>query len=296
MTEPAATPPSRRSLLRWGREQLAEAGHEKPRRVAEWLLADAVDARRVELFARPEREVPGAATARYRSMVERCADGEPLQHVLGYDEFYGLQLQVTPDVLIPRPETEEVVERLLALLSDVDTPRVLDIGTGSGCIALALKHERPEAHVHACDVSADALAVARANAERLALDIRFFEADLFADGFQRRAPSGMDAVVSNPPYIPREEAASLPAVVKDHDPAVALFAGDDPLRFYRRLAEVAPSLCASTGGLLVVECHAEHAAGVGDVFQKASVTDVHVEEDLSGRPRIAWGRVPPRDA
>ena len=295
MTESAAPPPSRRRLLRWGHQRLLEAEQESPRRVAEWLLADVIKARRVDLFAHPESQVPEAVAARYRTMVHRCAEGEPMQHVLGYDEFYGLRLQVTPDVLVPRPETEEVVERLLALLSDVEAPRVLDIGTGSGCIALAVKHERSDAEVYACDVSSDALEVAQQNARQLDLHVQFYEADLFSEDVLHLSPPRMDAIVSNPPYIPRKEAPSLPAVVREHDPAVALFAGDDPLRFYRRLAEVAPTLCTPSG-LLLVECHAKHASGVGDAFQKASLTDVHVEQDLSGHPRIAWGRVPARDA
>ena len=284
---------TRRALLRRGRARLRDAGRDAPHRLAEWLLMDAAGCARAELYAHPEAAVEAEAERQFEAGIARCAAGEPVQHVLGTDDFYGLTLTVTPDVLIPRPETEEVVERALHLIADVDAPRILDVGTGSGCIALALRHERPDAVVHACDVSADALAVARENAQRLSLDIAFHQADLTADDFAARVPGGLDLLISNPPYIPDSEAATLPPVVRDYDPHVALFAGDDPLRFYRALARVALDLCAP-GGLLVVETHADHATGVGDVFRDARLTDVHVEADLADRPRIAWARRPAR--
>lgn len=291
MSELPPSDPSRRALIRWGRDRLAEEGRENPRRVAEWLLMDGLALSRADLVAHPETTVSDTDATRFRAMVRRCATGEPMQHVLGHDTFYGLDLTITPAVLVPRPETEEVVERLLERLADVDAPRVLDVGTGSGCIALAVKHERPNATVHAVDVSADALDVAQRNAERLDLTVHLAEVDVLSDRVAEHLPHDFDALVCNPPYIPNDEAGSLPETVREYDPPLALFAGDDPLRFYRALATLAPQVCRS-GGLCLVEAHADYAADVGALFRDGSLTDVHVETDLSGRPRIVRARVP----
>jgi release factor glutamine methyltransferase len=294
MAEPPPSEPSRRALILWGRDRLEAEAYENPRQVAEWLLMDVLDVGRVALVAHPGVSVPTPDVERFRAMIDRCAAGEPMQHVLGADTFYGLELTITPDVLVPRPETEELVERLLDLLADVPAPRVLDVGTGSGCIALALQHERPDAVVHACDVSADALAVAQRNAHRLDLTLHLSEVDVLADDAAALLPGDLDALVSNPPYIPNDEAASLPATVRDYDPPVALFSGDDPLRFYRALASLAPTLCVPVG-LCIVEAHADYADDVGALFRAEGLTDVHVETDLAGRPRIVWARVPDAD-
>ena len=165
--------------------------------------------------------------------------------MLGHADFYGLRLSVSPDVLIPRPETEELVEEALRRIAGVEAPTVLDVGTGSGAVALALAHERPTATVFAADVSAEALAVARANAERLGLDVAFVRADALGPHFTRDVPPAFDLVVSNPPYVPAGERAGLQPEVRDWEPGLALFVPDaDPLRFYRALAGHAGALLA----------------------------------------------------
>jgi release factor glutamine methyltransferase len=284
---------TRRTLCDWGAAALDRAGREEPHRTATWLLVDVLECRRIDLHLDPDVPVDPEARDTFAEMICRRAEGEPLQHILGYDEFYGLRLRVTPDVLIPRPETEEVVEHALDLLESTDAPRILDAGTGSGCIALALAAERPDAEVAAFDVSEDALAVARDNADRLGLAVTWFQADLLDEDVvgrvEEQGAGGVDLLVSNPPYIPDEEADGLPEVVRDYDPPVALFAGDDPLRFYRRLATVGRSLCRP-GGWIVVETHATYAEGVAGVFREAGWQEVSVARDLAGRPRIATGR------
>lgn len=282
---------SRQAHLERARRRLANAGRDAPRREAEWLLMDVLDCDRGPLYARAERPVPPAAAARFDEMVARCVAGEPLQHVLGYTSFRGLRIEVSSAVMIPRPETEEVAGAALAAIEAVERPRVLDVGTGSGCIALALKHERPDAVVQGWDVSADALAVARQNAGRLGLDVHFAEADLFSDAEPSAHNGPVDLLVSNPPYIPDDEADTLPAVVREYDPPEALFAGEDPLRFYRRLADRAPALC-EPGAAVVLETHADYAAAAADVLRRAGLRDVAVDDDLSGRPRILTARVP----
>ena len=282
--------PTRLELIDHATGRLATADRSAPRRTAEWLLADVLDCNRAQLYAHPDRTVSSTAAHRFREMVERRVRGEPLQHVLGYASFYGLRVQVSPDVMVPRPETEVVVDRALACLEGASAPRVLDVGTGSGCIALALKHERPDAEVHACDVSTEALQVARANAQALTLDVQFSKGDVLSTTVPDALPRVVDLLVSNPPYIPDAEAASLPPVVREHDPDLSLFAGSDPLRFYRALVDWAEALCAP-GGFFVFEVHAEHADAVEGLLRREEVGGtVRTEDDLSGRPRVVWGR------
>ncbi|PSR04925.1 MAG: peptide chain release factor N(5)-glutamine methyltransferase [Bacteroidetes bacterium SW_8_64_56] len=283
--------PTRRRLLHRATQRLDGADRQAPRRTAEWLLTEILDCDRAQVYAHSERPVPPDVAQRFGELVERRVQGEPLQHLLGYASFRGLQLQVSPDVMVPRPETETVVDRALACIENRERPRVLDVGTGSGCIALALKHERPDAVVYACDVSPDALAVARANADALQLDVQFLEADVLADEGSNGMPRDVDLLVSNPPYIPDDEADALPPVVREYDPAVALFAGDDPLRFYRALADWTRALCAP-GASFVFEVHAAYADEVAALLRRERLVEICTDEDLSGRPRVVWGRRP----
>lgn len=281
--------PTSLSLLDRATRRLEAAGCAPPRRTAEWMLAEVLEASRAWLYAHADRLVNPDAARRFEAMVERRVQGEPLQHVLGHTSFYGLRIQVSPDVMVPRPETETVVERALDSLGDVDAPCLLDVGTGSGCIALALKHERPNATVHACDISPDALAVARANADALGLDVQFTQEDVLADTVPETLPSSLDVLVSNPPYIPDEEASALPPVVREYDPDLSLFAGEDPLRFYRALLPWASALCRP-GGAVVCEVHAEYAEEVAALFRRGGLRAVRLRDDLSGRPRVVQGR------
>lgn len=282
---------SLQDLLRTGTETLRTAECEAPARTARWILEDLLDLSRTAFLLEPERPVAPSLAQRFQTQVEQRAAGIPLQHILGYAEFCGLRVHVTPDVLIPRPETEDVAVHALRRIANVDGPRVLDVGTGSGCIALALKHERPQAAVTACDVSPDALDVAQSNGERLNLAIDWRRADVLADDFPQQVPTPLDLVVSNPPYIPSEAADTLPSVVHDHDPHVALFAGDDPLRFYRALAHHAPALLAPRGWC-VVETHADYAEDVASVFLNAGLAHITIDTDFAGQPRIVEGQRP----
>ncbi len=279
---------TRRDLLTDATSRFADAGLDGPRRTAEWLLEDATGATRAALMSRPDAEVAPSEAARFEGMVERRLAHEPVQYVMGHTCFYGLHLAVTPDVLIPRPETEEVVEAALKRIRGVARPWVLDVGTGSGAIALAVKHERPDAEVFAADISPEALAVAAANAAALGLDVAFIRADALRPQFATDVPPAFDLVLSNPPYVPSSERDSLEPEVRDHEPGLALFV-DDPLHFYRALAGHAPTLLR-TGGWLVVETHADFGADVRDLFADAGLADAAVLPDLAGRDRIALAR------
>lgn len=283
--------PSRVDVLAGAIRRLRAANRSSPRRTAEWLLTELLECDRAELYAEPERSVPPEVETQFEEMVDRRVDGEPIQHILGYASFYGLTFEVSPAVMVPRPETELVVERALSCLEGVEEPRVLDVGTGSGCITLTIKHQRPDAFVYGCDVSRDALDVARRNASRLSLDVEFFVSDVSGDTGPEVGTRGLDLMVSNPPYIPRAEATSLPDVVRNYDPEVALFADDDPLSIYRDLTSWVHRLCRPEGAF-VFEVHADYGEKVKSVLVENGIRDVHLERDLNNRPRIIWGHAP----
>ncbi len=281
-------PTTRRECINAGEIVLEAAGRDAPRQSAMWLLQEITGCASVDLYAEPHAEVDRDDIAAFEGAIARRADGEPLQHILGYTEFYGLTIRVSPDVLIPRPETEQVVEYAVEAINRVADPVVLDVGTGSGCIALAIKHARPETRVFACDVSEAACDMAQDNATGLDLEIRVEPGNLLDPAFPQAMGGPFDLIISNPPYIPDDEADTLSDTVRNYDPGLALFSGKDALRFYRALAQHAPEMLKS-GGKLIVETHADFAEGVADVFLTAGLECVNVRADLSGRPRIAEG-------
>ena len=257
-----------------------------PRLEAEVLLADVLDASRAVLIAHPERPLTPAQLDRYQALVRRRAADYPLPYLTGRLEFYGLEFEVTPEVLIPRPETETLVE--LALTR---RPRsAVDVGTGSGCIAVSLAVHLPEATIYATEISPAALAVARRNAERhgVAERVRLLAGDLLSP-----CPGPVDLIVSNPPYVSTGERASLPASVRDYEPSLALDGGPDGLDVVRRLLAQAPAVLAGPlpaegrrGGALLIEIGAgqgEAAATLARTFFPQAT--VRVFPDLAGRDR-----------
>lgn len=214
--------------------------------------------------------------------LKRLRTGEPVQYVLGRVRFHGLTLRVTPDVLIPRPETEELVQ--LIIEAGHDLKFILDMGTGSGCIALALKNAFPDARVVGVDSSEAALVVAAGNSADHALQVEWVHADVLSAAFS--IPSGVDLVVSNPPYIPREDEHTLAAQVSKHEPHAALFTPEsDPLLFYRVIGDRAFK-ALSKGGQLWLEGHWMYASMVGELLEQVGFTTVRVLKDLSGKDRI----------
>lgn len=218
--------------------------------------------------------------------LKRLRQGEPLQYVLGSTEFHGLRIGVDRHVLIPRPETEELVD-LAIRAQDVPPQRIVDIGTGSGCIALVLKKAFPAADVIGLDVSPEALQRARQNGQDLGLEVQWLQADIRSPAVTLPAA---DLIISNPPYIPQAEEAAMHANVLEHEPHLALFVPDgDPLLFYRVIAEKA-ARALPAGGQLWFEGHYAHAPAVAELLHGLGYEGVNVFTDLGGQPRIIRGR------
>lgn len=276
-------------LLEDSLQRLVAAGIDDPRRNAEWLLCEALAMSRANLYAASRQRVEPEVAMRFGEMLSRRLQHEPLQYILGYTEFMGLRMTLTPDVLIPRPETEEVVEAALGRLDACMSPVVLDAGTGSGCIALAIKADRPDAEVYACDVSGAALAVARRNAVAHDLVITWIEADMLGEDLPDTVPAGLDLLISNPPYVSEEEIPTLPEEVRNWEPRAALVASGDPLVFYRGLAKQGLRMIRE-GGWIVLETHADYGAPVRRILKEAGYAGVCLEKDMAGRDRIAMGR------
>lgn len=268
-------------VLRRSTDHLALKGAEQPRLDAERLLAHALGMERVELYMHLDRPLSPSELEDARALLARRARREPLQYVLGEWGFRRLTLRVDARALIPRPETETVVERCLALLDGAVAPRVLDVGTGSGAVALALADEHPGARVTAIDVSADALALARENAERTGHAIELLHHDLFAG----LPGEGWDLVVSNPPYVRDEELAALAPEVVDWEPAVALVD-----RGHTEALVRSAERALRPGGTLVLEAHADGASGVAALLEREGYAAVRVTPDLAGRDRVVEGR------
>jgi release factor glutamine methyltransferase len=238
----------------------------------------------LHLHFHPDDTVQESELIKYSSWVKRLKFHEPVQYITGKSWFMDLEIHVNPAVLIPRPETEEIVNHLLMNLGDRKL-RILDACTGSGCIALALKHYLPDSEILAFDVSETALTVAISNAQRLGLNINFQLADLQSSPLEYQY-SEIDVLISNPPYIPNNERESLAKHVSEMEPSIALFVPDeDPLLFYKRLADWA-KLILKNDGKLIAECHTNYTGAVADLWRNSGLFDVEEHVDLSNLPRF----------
>lgn len=263
---------------------LARAGVETPKIDAEWLLADLMGVRRLELFLQHDKPLEEAVLSGMRERVKRRAAGEPLQYIIGHVDFHEIRLAVAPGALIPRPETELLVEKVIARLRGREAPRIVDLGTGSGAIALALASALPGARVLAVERSADALKLARANAEALGLRERVaFRSGDWLDGLDLQA----DCIVSNPPYLTDAEWAEARREVREHEPREALVAPENGLADLRRIIGAALQRLAP-GGLLALETGIGHGDALMECASAAGYTDCVVEKDDNGRDRFLF--------
>jgi len=267
-------------VLDWTKEFLAARGVENARLEAEWLLCAVTGLDRVGLYLNFEKPLDVEELAAYRAMVARRGRREPLQHILGTQEFCGLEFEVTPAVLIPRHDTETLVNEALARMPGAQS--ILDIGTGSGCIAVALARRLPGVSVTAVDISEDALVVARRNAVRNGVAIEFLQGSLLEPVAGRH----FDLIVSNPPYIPSSDIETLQPEVRDFDPRGALDGGEDGLDVYRALIPAAAT-CLNPCGWMFLEVGIGQAADVARMFRAAGVYDEPIITcDNSGIERV----------
>jgi release factor glutamine methyltransferase len=293
-----------RALLKFGITQLREAHVPSFTLAAELLLLHVLGRDRTWIYAHPEETISAGDEARYFALIARRAAGEPTQYLIGKQEFWGLELEVTPDVLIPRPETEHLIEVALDRLAlrelRAGRPRITsgyglriaDVGTGSGCIAIALAKELPGAKFCATDISQKALVVAKRNAARhsVADRIDFVESNLLecfivSPLVTRHSPLFFDLIVSNPPYVGRREAATLPREVREHEPEVALYGGEEGYELYAALiAQSAQRL--KPGGILILELGHDSLSAVKPLLEAVNWTNVGVTDDLAGIPRV----------
>jgi release factor glutamine methyltransferase len=309
-----------RALLRQGIEQLRAAQVPSFTLAAELLLLHVANRERTWLYAHPEEILPVETTEKYFALLQRRAKGEPTQHLTGKQEFWGLEFEVNPNVLIPRPETEHLVEVALDRLAvhELQAGRsaakvigegltIVDVGTGSGCIAIALAKELPAATIYATDISPAALEVAQSNAKRLGFSnrIHFVKSNLL-DAFHlgaqhaephlgkvtaisplatHHSPLLSDLIISNPPYIGRQEAESLAIEVREHEPATALYGGEEGYELYGRLIPQAAQFL-KPNGLLILELGHNSVPAVEPLLDAANWNRIAVTNDLAGIPRV----------
>ena len=278
-------------LLQWSANALKDHQIENPRLNAELLLAHSLILNREELYVRLHRELKEGEKGALERLIRRRVSGEPLQYILGHQEFWSINFKVDPRVLIPRPETELLVEQSLSILSEKtfeQNPSVLEIGTGSGAIAVALAKEVKNIFVVATDISRDALVLAKENAKSAGVQdqIQFVNGDLLDPFHSSKEREGFDLILSNPPYIIRSEIGCLAKEVRDYEPVIALDGGEDGLEFYRRLISQAPSSLQGRGWLLMEVGQGQAEMVAKQIQGSGTFLESHILPDLAGIGRV----------
>lgn len=276
-----------REILNEATRELETAGMETARLDAEVLLAFCLNCDRLEFLKNPDMQISKSQLAVFNKLVSRRLKWEPVAYITGRKEFWSFTLEVNKGVLIPRPDTEIILEEALAVGKNIIAPRIADIGTGSGAIALALAKELPEPKITATDISPTALKVAKKNARNLKLgkNIEFLKGDLFAP-----VKGLFDIIVSNPPYISAAKYEELPRGVKDFEPKIALLAGQTGVEFYEKLIYQSKNHLKKDGWLLM-EIGAPQAEKIRDIMQEcAFFEDIDVRRDYAGHDRVIKGR------
>lgn len=272
------------SLLDWTGKHLAQKGSESPRLDAEVLLAHVVGCKRIDLYGmRHGEEATAEIRQRFKELIKRRVEGCPVAYLVGKKEFYGLDFAVSAAVLIPRPDTEVLVVEVLAEAKKRPAAKILDIGTGSGCIAISVAKKVPTAEVTATDISADALTLAKANAEKHGVRIRFLQGDIFS---ALAADERFDVIASNPPYIPSGDIPKLPIGVRGYEPHLALDGGGDGFAVFERLVERARGFL-NPGGILLIEIGSPQEKPAREILQRyAEYQLAPTIFDHAGHPRV----------
>ena len=278
-----ATPWRVIDLIEWAESYFEKKSFEKPRTEIEWLLCSLLDCERLDLYLRYDEPLSKPQLETLRDWVKRRLKKEPLQYITGACEFYGREFIITPDVLIPRPETERLIDIALTRLNAVKSPKILDIGTGSGCIAITMAKERPDAKVVGVDNSIRALKIAERNSIHLEVtEYSFIEMNIL-----KSTPKGMfDLLISNPPYISKKEIPELMKDVIGFEPESALTDYSDGLTFYKRFSEIAPKIVHNNSLLILEVGLKEHPQKVYDIFFDQGYTSIEIIKDYNGDDRV----------
>ena len=269
-------------LINWADQYFSLKGIDNPRQEIEWMLSDILDCNRFDLYLRFDEPLTGDQMELLHQWVKRRVKKEPLQYITGHCEFYGRTFIVNKGVFIPRPETERVVDVAIAMLEDTNRPTILDMGTGSGCIAISLAKEIPSSKITDIDISTLALEVAKIYADIHLATVHFEEMDFLINPYNKK----FDMIISNPPYIPLVEMNALMDDVRLFEPHFSLSDGADGLLFYQRFAMVAPAMINSGGHLILEVGLNTHPNHVLEIFDKASFYDQTLIPDRNGDPRV----------
>jgi release factor glutamine methyltransferase len=279
-------------ILNQAVERFRSAGVDRPRTNAELLLGAALNVKKIDLYLDGDRILTPEQIEKFNLFLQERLSGKPLQYIIGSTEFFGLEFKVNESVLIPRPETETLVETVIEKLKDFTRPKIVDLGTGSGAIAIVLAKNIKDCSVFATDISNDALKVAKDNAERHGVgnQIVFLCGDLFEPLRDKELQDSVDCAVSNPPYVSPEEFDNLPKEVKDHEPIVALKTEEEGISFHRRIAENSLDFLKE-GGILALEVGLGQANQVADlILNQKGFEDTEIQKDLGGVERIVLAR------
>ena len=269
-------------IIKWGEEYFKIKGFENPKQEIEWLLCDLLQLKRIDLYLKFEDIINKSKLKKLKSWIKRRIQREPLQYITGKVEFYGLRLISTPQALIPRPETERLVDITLNSLEKIPEPKILEIGTGSGCVSIAVSNKKPKANIVSLDISKDALELAEINAKsNNCKNINFLEMD-----FLNEIPDGrFDILISNPPYIPQKEIENIMPEVKNYEPRIALTDFEEGLNFYFRIAKVGRTLIPN--GIIILEVGlGNHPQKVFSLFKEAGFDQLELIKDYNNNERI----------
>ena len=269
-------------IIKWGEEYFKLKGFENPKQEIEWLLCDLLQLKRIDLYLKFEDIINKSKLKKLKNWIKRRIEREPLQYITGKVEFYGLKFISTPQALIPRPETERLVDITINSLKKIPEPKILEIGTGSGCVSIAVSNKKPRANILSLDISKNALELAEINAKsNNCKNINFLEMD-----FLNEIPDGrFDILISNPPYIPQKEIENIMPEVKNYEPRIALTDFEEGLNFYYRIAKVGRTLIPN--GIIILEVGlGNHPQKVFSLFKEAGFDQLELIKDYNNNERI----------
>lgn len=270
-------------IINWGKEYFRFKGFENPKQEIEWLLCDLLNYKRIDLYLEFENTISDSKLDQLKGWVKRRRTREPLQYITGQTQFYGYPFKVSPDVLIPRPETERVVDVVLHTIGNITKPRILEVGSGSGCMAVSIGAEKQNAYILSIDISKPAIDQARKNADLNATT----NVDFMVLDFLKELPEGQfDLLVSNPPYIPLNEFGTTMPEIHNHEPQIALTDNRDGLTFYQRFAEVAKELVKPGGWVIMEVGLGDHPAKAMEIFQSGGYKNLGLITDFNGDERV----------